>query len=45
MKKSLASKHNICTYRAAGRMSFAAYLKAESERWGPVIRSKNIKAD
>ena len=24
---------------------FAAYLKAESERWGPVIRSKNIKAD
>lgn len=24
---------------------FAAYLKAEEERWGPVIRSKNIKAD
>jgi tripartite-type tricarboxylate transporter receptor subunit TctC len=24
---------------------FAAYLKSEAERWGPVIRDKNIKAD
>ncbi len=24
---------------------FAAYLKAEGEKWGPVIKAKNIKAD
>ncbi|MDM0041343.1 tripartite tricarboxylate transporter substrate binding protein [Variovorax sp. J22G21] len=24
---------------------FAAYLKSEAERWGPLIREKNIKAD
>ncbi|HSW17874.1 MAG TPA: tripartite tricarboxylate transporter substrate binding protein [Ramlibacter sp.] len=24
---------------------FAAYLKAEADRWGPVIRDKNIKSD
>jgi len=24
---------------------FAAYLKAEGEKWGPVIREKNIRPD
>ncbi len=24
---------------------FAAYLKAEGEKWGPTIKAKNIQAD
>lgn len=24
---------------------FAAYLKAEGDKWGPVIKAKNIQAD
>jgi len=27
------------------RAEYAAYLQAELERWGPVIRSRNIRPD
>jgi tripartite-type tricarboxylate transporter receptor subunit TctC len=31
--------------RTMGRAEFAAYLQKELERWGPVIRSRNIRPD